>query len=113
MHPSWPWQPAFPRSVRHAWSVNSKPRGFLDRHADQIELVRVEDLLEEWQAAERRAFKEIPCRWVIPGHGRKQLESALEGYSARQIHQQPAENYGERSSPRVCLGLFAAAEALG
>jgi DNA-binding MarR family transcriptional regulator/Holliday junction resolvase len=87
--------------------------GFLDRYADQLELVRVEDLLEEWQAAERRAFKEIPCRWVIPGHGRKQLESALQDYSARKIHQQPAENYGERSSPRVCLGLFAAAEALG
>jgi len=87
--------------------------GFLDRYADQFELVRVDDLLEEWQAAERRAFKEIPCRWVIPGHGRKQLESALQDYSARQIHQQPAENYGERSLPRVCLGLFAAAEALG
>jgi len=87
--------------------------GFLDRYADQLELVRIEDLLEEWQAAERRAFKEIPCRWVIPGHGRKQLESALQDYSARQIHQQPAKNYGERSSPRVCLGLFAAAEALG
>jgi len=88
--------------------------GFLDRYADQLELVRVEDLLEEWQAAERRAFKEIPCRWVIPGHGRKQFESALQDYSARQIHQQPAEDYREkRSSPRVCLGLFAAAEALG
>jgi DNA-binding MarR family transcriptional regulator/Holliday junction resolvase len=87
--------------------------GFLERYADQLELVRIEDLLEEWQAAERRAFKEIPCRWVIPGHGRKQFESALQEYSARRIHQQPAENYGERSSPRVCLGLFAAAEALG
>jgi Holliday junction resolvase/DNA-binding MarR family transcriptional regulator len=87
--------------------------GFLDRYADQLELVRVEDLLEEWQAAERRAFKEIPCRWVIPGHGRKQFESALQDYSARQIHQQSVEDYGERSSPRICLGLFAAAEALG
>src|SRR5215469_2650172 len=57
--------------------------GFIDRYAEQLELVRVEDLLEEWQAAERRAFKEIPCRWVIPGHGRKQLESALHDYSAR------------------------------
>jgi DNA-binding MarR family transcriptional regulator/Holliday junction resolvase len=85
--------------------------GFLDRYADQLELVRVEDLLEEWQAAERRAFKEIPCRWVIPGHGRKQLESALHDYSARH-RQQSAENYGERGSPRVCLGLFAAADAL-
>jgi len=87
--------------------------GFLDQYADQLELVRVEDLLEEWQAAGRRAFKEIPCRWVIPGHGRKQLESALHDYSARHLRQQPAENYGERSSPRVCLGLFAAADALG
>ena len=87
--------------------------GFLDRYADQFELVRIEDLLEEWQAAERRAFKEIPCRWVISGHGRKQFESALQNHSARQIHQEPAEDYGERSSPRVCLGLFAAAEALG
>jgi Holliday junction resolvase/DNA-binding MarR family transcriptional regulator len=87
--------------------------GFLDRYADQLQLVRVDDLLEEWQAAERRAFKEIPCRWVIPGRGRKQLESALHDYSARHPRQQLVENYGERSSPRVCLGLFAAAEALG
>jgi DNA-binding MarR family transcriptional regulator len=87
--------------------------GFVDRHAGQLELVRVEDLLDEWQAAERRAFKEIPCRWIIPGQGRKQFESSLHDYSARQFHEQPAENYSDRSSPRVCLGLFAAAEALG
>jgi Holliday junction resolvase/DNA-binding MarR family transcriptional regulator len=87
--------------------------GFLDEYADQLELVRVHDLLEEWQAAERRAFKEIPCRWVIPGHGRKQLESALRDYSAGPVAQRPVENYGARSSPRACLGLFAAAEALG
>lgn len=87
--------------------------GFLDQYADQLELVRIADLLDEWQAAERRAFKEIPCRWVIPGHGRKQLEPALHDYSARLLLEQPGENYGARSSPRVCLGLFAAAEALG
>jgi DNA-binding MarR family transcriptional regulator len=87
--------------------------GFLDRYADQLELVRVEDLLEEWQAAERRAFKEIPCRWVIPGHGRKQFELALHDYSARHLRQQSAENHGEQGWPRVCLGLFAAADALG
>jgi DNA-binding MarR family transcriptional regulator/Holliday junction resolvase len=87
--------------------------GFLDRYADQLELVRVQDLLEEWQAAERRAFKEIPCRWVIPGRGRKQLESSLHDYSARHLRQQSPENHEERSWPRVCLGLFAAAEALG
>lgn len=87
--------------------------GFLERYADHIELVRVEYLLDEWQAAERRAFKEIPCRWMIPGHGRKRFELALRDYSARQFHQPAAENYEDRGSPRACLGLFAAAESLG
>lgn len=84
--------------------------GFLNRYSDHLELVRVQDLLEEWQAAERRAFKEIPCRWVIPGHGGKQFESALRDYQARQAS---PELPGKGNSPRVCLGLFAAAEALG
>jgi len=87
--------------------------GFLDRYADHLELVRVEDLLEEWQAAVRRAFKEIPCRWVIPGHGPKQFESALREYQGRQLRQNSPEISGYGQSPRICLGLFAAAEALG
>jgi len=87
--------------------------GFLDRYADQLELVRVQDLLEEWQAAERRAFKEISCRWVIPGHGPKQFESALRDYQAHYFRQDSPNIYGNGNSPRVCLGLFAAAEALG
>jgi len=86
--------------------------GFLDRYAKQLELVRVEDLLEEWQAAERRAYKEIPCRWVIPGRGEKSLESALREYRERQPRGDSA-SYSDRRSPRVCLALFAAAEALG
>jgi DNA-binding MarR family transcriptional regulator len=87
--------------------------GFLDRYRDQLELVRVQDLLEEWQAAVRRAFKEISCRWVIPGHGPKQFESALRDYQSRQLSPNSAEISGHGHSPRVCLGLFAAAEALG
>jgi DNA-binding MarR family transcriptional regulator len=87
--------------------------GFLDKYADQLELVRVQDLLEEWQAAERRAFKEIPCRWVIPGHGPKQFESALRDYQDHYFRQDSPDISGNGNSPRVCLGLFAAAEALG
>jgi hypothetical protein len=75
--------------------------------------VRVQDLLEEWQAAERRAFKEISCRWVIPGHGRKQFESALRDYQAHYFREDSPDISGSGNSPRVCLGLFAAAEALG
>jgi DNA-binding MarR family transcriptional regulator/Holliday junction resolvase len=87
--------------------------GFLDRYRDHLELVRVQDLLEDWQAAVRRAFKEISCRWVIPGHGPKQFESALRDYQGRQPHPNSPEVSGHGHSPRVCLGLFAAAEALG
>ena len=87
--------------------------GFLDRYADQLQLVRVQDLLEEWQAAERRAFKEISCRWVIPGHGPKQFESALRDYQAHYFRQDSPDISGNGNSPRVCLGLFAAAQALG
>jgi hypothetical protein len=82
-------------------------------YADQLQLARVPDLLEEWQAAARRAFREIPCRWLIPRHGRKQFESALRDYSARQSHQQSRANYADSDWPHICLGLFAAAEALG
>lgn len=87
--------------------------GFLDSYRDRLELVRVQDLLEEWQAAVRRAYKEIPCRWIISGHGPKQFESALRDYQARQLPQNSPGISGHGHSPRVCLGLFAAAEALG
>lgn len=87
--------------------------GFLDRNAGQLKLVRIHDLLEEWQAAARRAYKEIPRRWVIPGHGGKHFESVLRAYQARQLSQAPPGISADSNSPRVCLGLFAAAEALG
>lgn len=80
---------------------------FLDSHGDKLRLVRLHDLLEEWQSASRRSFKEIPCRWIIPGQGAKQLQFGLRSYS--QAHAGAAS---ERS-PRVCLGLFSAAAALG
>ena len=81
--------------------------GFVDRFADQLELVRVPDLLEEWRAAVRRAFKEISCRWVSPAQGPKQFESALRDYQARQLRQASPEISGNGNSPRACLGLFA------
>jgi DNA-binding MarR family transcriptional regulator len=87
--------------------------GFLDQHGNEVKLVRIDDLLDEWQAAVRRAYKEIPRRWVIPGHSGKQFESALRAYLARQINQSPPEISADSDSPRVCQGLFAAADALG
>jgi DNA-binding MarR family transcriptional regulator len=87
--------------------------GFLNRYSDQLELVRIHDLLEEWQAAARRAYQEIPCRWVIPGRGAKQFDEALRAYRASLLNNDSSASSANRNPPRVCLGLFAAAEALG
>ena len=86
--------------------------GFLNHYRDRLELVRVPELLEEWQAAARRAYQDIPCRWVIPGRGKKEFEGALRAYRASLLSQDSSEISSYRN-PRVCLGLFAAAEALG
>jgi Holliday junction resolvase len=77
-------------------------RGFLDESEEKLQIVRVEELLELWISANREAMKEVAARWIIKG-GDDQLRAALRRYSSRQIHNQP----------RCCLGLFAAADALG
>jgi Holliday junction resolvase len=77
-------------------------RGFLDESEQHLQVVRVEELLDWWISSNREAAKEIPARWIIKG-GRDQLFAALQKYTSRQIHNQP----------RSCLGLFAAADALG
>lgn len=87
--------------------------GFLNRDRDQLELVRLQDLFEEWQAAARRAYEEIPCRWIIPGHGRKQFEAALRDQHMQRSGGDSRGISGSVNSPRLCLGLFAAADALG
>lgn len=87
--------------------------GFLNSESDQLELVRIQDLFEEWQAAARRAYEEIPCRWIIPGHGRKQFEAALRAQHAQRNGRDSQVISGNVNSPRFCLGLFAAADALG
>lgn len=88
--------------------------GFLDSRSDRLRLVRFEDLLDEWQSAVRRSYKEIPCRWIIPGHGVKQFHSELRVYWANISADAQHGNRGNGGrSPRVCLGLFSAAEALG
>jgi hypothetical protein len=75
---------------------------FLDEKKGELQLVRVEELADIWIAANRQAAREVPARWIIKG-GQHQLLAALEQYASRQLHNQP----------RCCLGLFAAADALG
>jgi hypothetical protein len=78
-------------------------QGFLDDDDDQLRVVRVDELLELWVSANRPAVKDIPARWIIKG-GEHQLRSAVRKFSA------PNDS---ASASRCCLGLFAAADALG
>jgi hypothetical protein len=77
-------------------------RGFLDESEQTLRVVRAGELLEWWTSSNREAAKEVPARWILKG-GQHQLLAALRQSTSRQMHNQP----------RCCLGLFAAADALG
>jgi hypothetical protein len=85
-------------SVMSAFRLLSQleKEGFLDSSRASIRLVRVERLLEQWQASVARSPREWPARWVLRSREQEQLRKAL-------------EQFGDRA----CLGLFAAARALG
>lgn len=78
-------------------------QGFLDAGEAPLQIVRIEDLLDLWVSANRQAVREVPARWFIKA-GPHQLQSVLRKYLS---------SGGSGSVPRCCLGLFAAADALG
>jgi hypothetical protein len=83
-----------------------RQEGFLDNDEAPLRLVRRQELMRRWQAANLRPAPELPLRWIISVKSRRQLPAVLHTFNvAPNIKRQPA--------PRVCLGLFAAAEFLG
>ena len=83
-----------------------RAEGFLD-DGEPLRLVRVGELMRRWRAGPFRPLREWPLRWVLPGNPDEQLEAALRSLS-------PAPwSVKEPASPRICLGLFAAADGLG
>jgi hypothetical protein len=79
---------------------------FLDEDNEFLRLVRKEELMRRWQAAQLRPAPELPLRWIVPVKNERQLPAALHAYHLHPgVKRQPA--------PRACLGLFAAAESLG
>lgn len=70
--------------------------GFLHEASSVIRLVRLDDLLRRWQAVAVRPTVEIAARWLLPVDRRLQIERAL-----------------RFSGKEGCVGLFAAADALG
>lgn len=88
--------------------------GFLDESGGPLRLVRIKALMQRWRAAYLRPVREWPMRWVLRGDPRKQLERAFDSYSFLQSDASGGQQGEKRSAPpQVCLGLFAAADALG
>jgi hypothetical protein len=91
-------------------------QGFLDQSEGQLQIVRIEELLDLWISANRQAAQEVPARWIIKS-GPHQLESALRECPPRDSSIRPSQRPHSRdiikSRPQCCLALFAAADALG
>ena len=90
--------------------------GFLHERRDQLKLVRISELLERWVAANRQAFREVPARWIL-SQGEAQLREVLAknlGAGSSSVGRfRSREGANVRFESRCCLGLFAAADALG
>jgi hypothetical protein len=83
--------------------------GFIDSGAGPLRLVRLRELMSRWASASQRRVLEIPMRWVLH-RGKKAFANVLRSYA---LHPQPSS--GEQQwmrRPRLCLGLFEAAEEL-
>lgn len=91
--------------------------GFLDGRGDQLQIVRADELLERWVSANRQMARDIPASWIIK-KDEKQFLASVAKYAA-EFKADPALKSKARSSrvmkapPRCCIGLFAAADALG
>jgi hypothetical protein len=85
--------------------------GFIDSGPGPLQVVRLRELMSRWAAASQRRVLEIPMRWVLH-RGKKALANALRSY---ELHRLAQRNSGEQQwmrQPRLCLGLFEAAEEL-
>jgi len=73
-----------------------REEGFLHESSDVLQLVRVRELLERWQATYRRPARDLPVRWLLPSRNPHDVSNAV-------------KQFGQRA----CCGLFAAAHAHG
>ncbi len=70
--------------------------GFLDEYTDGLRVVRRQELFKRWRAAAMRSAPEIPMRFTVRAAVQQQLNALLQS-----------------DRVQTCLGLFAAADALG
>jgi hypothetical protein len=89
--------------------------GFLELSSGRLRIVRARELVNRWLGTGQKRVLEVPMRSILR-RGKSALESALRSYlSASTASSQHRRSRGPLQSryPRVCLGLFAAAEKIG
>ena len=91
--------------------------GFLEEGHKGLRVVRIEELMNRWLAANQVSVSEVGVRWVLRGK-KNALWDAVRSYVWSEEKQprkarHPREQRAEVHRPRACLALFAAAEALG
>ncbi len=75
---------------------------FLDEEDDALRVVRREELMRRWQAVYLRSVADLPMRWIVRGGSAQRLQESLRLLGS-----------ASEGKPRVCLGLFSAADAMG
>ncbi len=85
--------------------------GFLEERGG-LRLVRTEELLERWLRASHYRVQETPARWILSGE-KNAILAGLRSYASRRASSHSGSERAGRVPPRLCLGLFAAAEVLG
>lgn len=83
--------------------------GFIDTDEELLKLARIPELLSRWQSW-REPIQEFPARWLVK-RDRAAFATLLQSYSATLPLERSSRKRG--NPPRTCLGLFAAADALG
>ena len=98
-------------SVMSAFRFVSRLRSelFLAEPAAPLRLIRVEELLRRWAAANHGPWRELPMRWIA-GEGEQALDDAVRRYVGRES--EGGKGKAKRQLPRICLGLFSAARVL-
>jgi hypothetical protein len=76
---------------------------FLDEESSVLRLVRVEELLRLWLASYLGPKRDLGASWIL--RRGLQLQDVLRSWNSQKSDRE--------ENPRACLGLFAAADALG
>jgi len=86
--------------------------GFLEEEREGLRVVRIEELMNRWLAANQRSVSEIGVRWELRGE-KDALWNAIRSYVKEKQRRHLEKNHPVVHRPRACLALFAAAEVLG